>query len=118
MLAREKSAEMIVTRAAEMNTEQLPIILLGDFNLEPGSEALSPVFRDFDDSRLACTGEIAGPAGTYNAFRFDLPVTQRIDYIFISKGKSEVTAYEVISDSNDGLYPSDHLPVFVTVRLK
>ena len=36
MLAREKSTEMIVTRATEMNTEQLPIILLGDFNLEPG----------------------------------------------------------------------------------
>jgi len=117
-LAREKSAEMIVARAAEMNTEHLPIILLGDFNLEPGSEALSPVIGDFNDSRLACTGEIAGPAGTYNAFRFDLPVTQRIDYIFISKGKSEVMKYFVIADSNEGFFPSDHFPVFVRVKLK
>jgi endonuclease/exonuclease/phosphatase family metal-dependent hydrolase len=118
VLAREKSIEMIIARVAEINAEHLPVILMGDFNLEPGSKALSQVMNDFNDSRSVCSGEISGPAGTFNAFRFDLPVTQRIDYIFISKGKSEIIKYVVISDSEDGLYPSDHLPVYVTVRLK
>lgn len=117
-IAREKSAALIVARITALNREQWPVVLMGDFNLEPGSAALNPVIERFNDSRSACPGEIAGPAGTFNAFRFDLPVVERIDYIFISKGKSEVLKYTVISDSDEGLYPSDHFPVFVTVKIK
>ena len=118
VLARERSAEMMVDRIAESNVEQLPVVLMGDFNLEPGNKALNPILRCFDDTRSVSTGEVGGPAGTFNAFRFDLPVVQRIDYVFISKGKSTVMKYDVISDSYEGFYPSDHLPVFVTVKLK
>ena len=118
VLAREKSIELILEKANELNPDHLPVIILGDFNLEPGDHAFNNLLDDYMDSRSACTGEISGPEGTFNAFRFDLPVTQRIDYIFISKGKSEVKTYRVIADANHGLYPSDHFPVFVTVKLR
>jgi endonuclease/exonuclease/phosphatase family metal-dependent hydrolase len=116
--AREKSIELIMEKAEALNTDQVPVVILGDFNLEPGDPAFKNLLNLYMDSRSACTGEISGPMGTYNAFRFDLPVTQRIDYVFISKGKSEVKKYLVIADSNDGLYPSDHCPVFVAVKLR
>jgi endonuclease/exonuclease/phosphatase family metal-dependent hydrolase len=118
VLAREKSVELILEKADTLNPDHLPVIILGDFNLEPGDPAFVHLLNRYMDSRSACTGEISGPEGTYNAFRFDLPVTQRIDYIFVSKGKSEVKKYQVIADANDGLYPSDHCPVFAAVKIR
>jgi len=118
VLAREKSIELILEKTNELNPDHVPVIILGDFNLEPGDRVFTNLLNHYTESRSACTGEINGPEGTYNAFRFDLPVTQRIDYIFISKGKSEVKTYRVIADANDGLYPSDHFPVFATVKLR
>jgi endonuclease/exonuclease/phosphatase family metal-dependent hydrolase len=118
VLAREKSIELILEKADTLNPDHLPVIILGDFNLEPGDRAFENLLNRYMDSKSACTGEISGPEGTYNAFRFDLPVTQRIDYIFISKGKSEVKKYQVIADANDGLYPSDHCPVSAVVKIR
>jgi endonuclease/exonuclease/phosphatase family metal-dependent hydrolase len=118
VLAREKSIELILEKADTLNPDHLPVILLGDFNLEPGDRAFGNLLNYYVDSKSASTGEISGPEGTFNAFRFDLPVTQRLDYIFISKGKSEVKKYQVIANANEGLYPSDHCPVFATVKIR
>jgi endonuclease/exonuclease/phosphatase family metal-dependent hydrolase len=117
-LARERSIELILKKIDEINTGYVPVIILGDFNLEPENRAFQSLLKQYADSRSACTGEITGPEGTFNAFRFDMPVTKRIDYIFVSRGKSEVKTYRVIADANDGLYPSDHFPVFATVKLR
>ncbi|MBN1414104.1 MAG: endonuclease/exonuclease/phosphatase family protein [Bacteroidales bacterium] len=116
--AREKSTELIAAKARELNPKKIPVILLGDFNLEPGDKALDTILTDFEDALSTCSGEITGPTGTFNAFRFDLPVTQRIDYIFVSKGRSEIRKYAVIGDACKGRYPSDHLPVLVNVKLR
>jgi endonuclease/exonuclease/phosphatase family metal-dependent hydrolase len=41
-----------------------------------------------------------------------------IDYIFVSKKPAvRVDKYAVLSDARDLKYPSDHLPVFVTINL-
>lgn len=118
VLAREKSIELILEKADTLNPDHLPVILLGDFNLEPGDRAFGNLLDYYMDSKSACTGESSGPEGTFNAFRFDLPVKQRLDYIFVSKGKSEVKEYRVIADANKGLYPSDHCPVFAAVKIR
>jgi len=118
VLAREKSIELIMEMADTLNPDHLPVILLGDFNLEPGDRAFGNLLAYYVDSKTACTGEISGPEGTFNAFRFDMPVKQRLDYIFVSKGKSEVKTYRVIADANQGRYPSDHCPVFATVKVR
>ena len=39
-----------------------------------------------------------------------------IDYIFI-KNKVEVLQHGILSDSWDGMYPSDHFPVIADLRL-
>jgi endonuclease/exonuclease/phosphatase family metal-dependent hydrolase len=118
VLAREKSIELILEKANELNTDHVPVIILGDFNLEPDDQTIQRMLNRYQDSRLVCRGDRSGPEGTFNDFRFDIPVTKRIDYIFVSKGKSKIKNYSVIADANNGLYPSDHFPVFAVVKLR
>jgi len=59
-----------------------------------------------------------GPDGTFNGFHIDapLPVEERIDHIFHTRG-IEVLSWGALTDSFQGRYPSDHLPVQVLLRL-
>ena len=113
--ARINSARLIVSKINELNTGNYPVILMGDFNLEPGSEPVKYLSEHFNDSRYASREVCFGPEGTFNAFRFDEPVTRRIDYIFTGRDKIEVLKYAVLSDSKDCRYYSDHLPVFAEI---
>jgi endonuclease/exonuclease/phosphatase family metal-dependent hydrolase len=115
-LARVNSVKLILQKIGELNTEQLPVILTGDFNAEPKSETYKIVSRAMSDSKTASKASPVGPSGTFNGFKFDKPVTKRIDYIF-TKG-FDVLKYAVLNDSKDGRYPSDHLPVMALVALK
>ena len=58
-----------------------------------------------------------GPVGTFNGFRFDAPLKDRIDYIFVSKHFT-VSKYAALSDTLEQRYPSDHLPVVADVEMK
>jgi endonuclease/exonuclease/phosphatase family metal-dependent hydrolase len=113
--ARSNSSRLIVSKINALNTENHPVILMGDFNLEPGSEPVEYLSEHFNDSRHAAIEVCFGPEGTFNAFRFDEPVTSRIDYIFTGKENIEVLKYAVLSDSKDCRYYSDHLPVFAEI---
>ncbi len=58
-----------------------------------------------------------GPDGTFSGFKFNEPVTRRIDYIMVSKSKGlEIEKYGVLSSSINLRYPSDHFPVLVDLR--
>ena len=59
---------------------------------------------------------VFGPEGTFNGFQFDKPVTRRIDFAFVSEDV-EVNKYAVLSDNWNLHYPSDHLPILITLRL-
>jgi len=114
--AREESAKLIFSKIEKINTAYLPVILMGDFNLEPESNAIQFLSEEMDDSKSLSKNVVFGPDGTFNGFNFLEPVTRRIDYIFTSKGDLEVLKYAVLSDSWNLKYPSDHLPVFVELR--
>lgn len=58
-----------------------------------------------------------GPVGTFNGFKPDAPLTDRIDYIFVSE-QIEVHRYATLTDRFNGRYPSDHLPVVARVALR
>lgn len=115
--AREKSARLISEKIKKLNKEKLPFILMGDFNLEPGSSEIQFLSGKFDDTR-SIASLVYGPEGTFNGYNFMKPVTRRIDYIFTSKGDFDILKYGVLSDSKDLKYPSDHLPVLVSLKLK
>ncbi len=115
--ARVESVKLILKKAKELNRENLPFVVMGDFNLDPETDAVNEMktqlFDTHDVAKLAF-----GPTGTFNAFEFHKPVTRRIDYIFIPKTGLEVKKYAILSDSKDCRYPSDHLPVYVELIVK
>ena len=113
--ARENSAKLIWEKISALNKENLPVILMGDLNLEPHTGGIRFLMRKMNDSKAVAKLDF-GPEGTYNGYNFEEPVTRRIDYIFTSD-EIEVKKYGVLSDSKDLKYPSDHLPVWVEVDL-
>ena len=117
-VARLRSAELIVDRIKNINAENLPVVLMGDFNLEPASSALAPILGYLNDAKAVASEVAYGPEGTFNGFKFHEPVTKRIDYVFTSPEGIEVLKHGVLSDSKDLKYPSDHFPVLVVLRLE
>ncbi|HSP12436.1 MAG TPA: endonuclease/exonuclease/phosphatase family protein [Salegentibacter sp.] len=115
--ARKNSTKLIYERISELNNEKLPVILMGDLNLEPDAEEIQFLSEKFDDSKKVANLDF-GPEGTFNAYDFSKPIIRRIDYIFTSKDNIEVEKYAVLSDSWELKYPSDHLPVLVQLKLK
>ncbi len=116
--ARTNSAKMIIGKINAINTENVPVILTGDFNSEIKSTAYKFLSSWMNDSKVISEELPFGPSGTFNNFEFNKPVTLLIDYIFTSKDNIAVTKYGVLSDSKDCKYPSDHLPVYVELFLK
>ncbi|HKJ49478.1 MAG TPA: endonuclease/exonuclease/phosphatase family protein, partial [Christiangramia sp.] len=110
-MARLNSAKLIIQKIKELNNQDLPVFLMGDFNLEPDSEGIKILSGFLEKSREKA--EISfGPKGTFNGYNFNEPVTRRIDYIF-SNDKVKVKKYAVLSDSKELRYPSDHFPVMI-----
>lgn len=116
-LSRLNSAKLIIEKINEFNKKDFPIILLGDFNLEPESENIQYIKKYLNDSKEVSLTEPFGPSGTFNGFNFHEPVTRRIDYIFVSKNDVAVKKYAILSDNWNLKYPSDHLPVFIELQL-
>lgn len=117
-LARTNSIRLIVSKIQELNTQDYPVILMGDFNSVPEDERMVMLKNKMLDSRDISTEKPFGPTGTFNGFKYQEPVTSRIDYIFLSKNNPfKVQKYAVLSDAIDLKYPSDHLPVYVELRM-
>ena len=114
-IARKASAILLIQKIKELNTKNLPVILMGDFNLEPESENITYITTHLKDSKEVSLSKPFGPSGTFNGFNFHEPVTRRIDYIFVSS-KIKVNTHAVLSDNWDCKYPSDHLPVYVKLQ--
>jgi endonuclease/exonuclease/phosphatase family metal-dependent hydrolase len=116
-IARTKGIELILYKIKMLNTQNYPIIFMGDFNSEPTEERIINLKKLMIDSQEISEENPFGPSGTFNAFKHNEPVLKKIDYIFLSKENHfKVKKYAVLSDSKDLKYPSDHLPVYVEIR--
>ena len=113
--ARRNSVKLIHEKIEELTRKHLPVILMGDLNLEPETAEIQFLGEHYKDSKKI-SNLVFGPEGTFNAYEFEKPVTRRIDYIFVSKGV-HVKKYAVLSDNKELRYPSDHLPVLVELEL-
>ena len=115
--ARKESAVLILKKIGEIAERNEPIILTGDFNLTPAEKPLILIRQKLKDSRQISQAVPQGPIGTFNGFDFASKLENRIDYIFVNK-LVEVKKYCVLTDSREGRYPSDHLPVLAELQLK
>jgi endonuclease/exonuclease/phosphatase family metal-dependent hydrolase len=117
-LARTNSILLILSKIRELNPKNYTVFLMGDFNTEPTEERITNLKKEMLDSQDISAEKPFGPSGTFNGFKHHEAVTKRIDYIFLSKNNSfTVEKYAVLSDSKELKYPSDHLPVFIELKI-
>lgn len=107
--ARIEAAKLIKKKIMEI-APTLPIILTGDLNVTPETEAIATLKTFLTDTKEASIEPAYGPEGTFNGFKFNAPLKNRIDYIFVNKG-FKVQKYASLTDSKDLRYPSDHQPI-------
>lgn len=107
--ARIESAKLLKRKIQEI-APKLPVVFTGDLNVTPETEAIATIKSFLIDAKEASVEPAYGPVGTFNAFKFDSPLKDKIDYIFVNKG-FKVQKFGVLSDSKDLRYPSDHLPI-------
>lgn len=117
-IARMESAKLILAKIKELNKANYPFVLTGDFNLTEDNESIKKITETlYDAKKVAKLNH--GPEGTWNAFDFSKPVTERIDYIFIPKDKNvSVKKYATLSDNKNLRYFSDHLAVLADIEIK
>jgi endonuclease/exonuclease/phosphatase family metal-dependent hydrolase len=116
--ARVRSAALILSKIKEINKANMPAILMGDFNLEPSSEGMVLFNSELQGAHLAFDAVHHGPEGTFNAFDIKNPSNRRIDYVFHKNSQLKVLREAVFTDSFDGIFPSDHFPVYVEFDIK
>ena len=113
--AREKSAELILSKIDELNSTDLPVIVMGDLNSYPDSKPIQ-IFKSRLSDVLEISGKpIYGPTGTFNGFNSNEIVDKRIDYIFTSK-LLVMSCMHIDDRLSNNSFVSDHLPVFVVVE--
>jgi len=105
--ARALGMECILSFLKEYNKKlELPVIMMGDFNAEPDSRAIEMCKECLND----VTGELEK---TFHDFGRD---SQKIDYIFVSdEFKARVKKVGIWDDCLDGIYLSDHFPVYTEI---
>jgi endonuclease/exonuclease/phosphatase family metal-dependent hydrolase len=116
--AREQSAALIVKKIGEISGS-LPVILTGDFNTPDTAAPYQTIISSQmlkDAKTVSKTGHY-GPDGSFSTFEVASKLGERIDYIFINN-RYEVLRHAILTDSRNGRYPSDHLPVIAEIRLK
>ncbi len=112
--ARIFELKLVCRRMEELNSsDPLPTILTGDFNASPNSRAIQ-LLKSFELPRLSSVSESA-EGGTYHFFK-GKESNMRIDHVFASPEFSVVSS-EIVRTSQNGVYPSDHYPLLVTLSI-
>lgn len=109
--ARWQSGRLMVDKIRAIAKNE-PVIFVGDLNSTPDTEQVKTIQTLLRDAYQVTAQPPYGPVGTFNGFKLTAPLTDRIDYVFVSK-PIRVLQYGVLTDNLDGRFPSDHLPVMV-----
>jgi endonuclease/exonuclease/phosphatase family metal-dependent hydrolase len=111
--ARKNSAALLKQKANDI-AKDLPLIITGDFNCTR-DDGPYQVMMDPKGIMLSDPAP-ENPPGTFCSFKVNSIECKAIDYIFHSNAwKAE--GYQVINDNDGKYYPSDHLPVMVSLML-
>ena len=116
-IARVNSSKLILEKIKELNTENLPLTLTGDFNLTDETEPIKIISKSLDNAYYHSKKPHYGPKGTFTAFDVNTVPKERIDYIFVKGFETETI--RTINDRRENLlYPSDHFPILAEISFK
>jgi beta-glucosidase len=124
--AREESARLLLHRI-DLIAGQMPVVVTGDFNFNEAShgyeiltgkivEKPKTALLALRDARYLSQHGHYGPTSTFNEFKGLVP-NMKIDYVFV-KGNVRVLQHGALSDTWDGRFPSDHLPVLAEIEFE
>ncbi|MCH5316856.1 MAG: endonuclease/exonuclease/phosphatase family protein [Eubacterium sp.] len=92
----------------------LPSMIMGDFNAAEGSQTYISATENFLDAKYQTENTME--SCTYEGYGESLG-GKAIDHLMISKTGFEVNSYKVVTDTYDGVYPSDHFQLSVNLTL-
>lgn len=105
--AQKNGLKLIVDRIAEINPDGLPMVLTGDFNIEPKNPALKDL-----DARMQSARNIAEKTDDHATYNGWGKSSTMIDYIYVS-GFSSCPEYQTVTKRyEDRKFISDHYPIF------
>jgi len=124
--ARKESAKLLLRQIKNI-AGNFSAIVTGDFNSTPNSVPYKILtngkergagFKLFD-AKTVSQYPHHGPIGTFTGFNFSklLDDNEPIDYIFITKN-IKVLRHGTLSDTFDGFFPSDHMPVLAEIIIE
>lgn len=124
--ASANSAQIYLSKARElMQKETLPCILVGDMNSHPTEPLAKGLLELWNDPVKSIEeSHRFGPRGTFNSHDINRKMDSdnyRIDYIFYTGSPTKIYVKEYRCNDKKyhttaDIYPSDHLPISVTVK--
>jgi len=108
---QKKSARIVLRELSENQHPDHPVVITGDFNADPDS----PAYREFvieNGFKEVYEGEYTS---TYHGFT-GTPRGDHIDWILF-RGPIEAVEKDLITESFNGGYPSDHFPVLARFKI-
>jgi endonuclease/exonuclease/phosphatase family metal-dependent hydrolase len=115
-VARRESSKLLISRIKQI-ASGYPVFATGDYNARPDDEPIQTLLQDglLKDSYVLTKQPPYGTTGTFQGFRPDAPLQNRIDFIFVTDGIS-ILKYGVLNERPYGKFPSDHCPVLVVAE--
>lgn len=93
----------------------LPSMIMGDFNAYEDSKTYKMATEEFDDAKYLTSEPDKGSTYQNWGEKIDTPC---IDYFMLSKGDFSVNTFHTIRTTFDGVYPSDHFPIYMELTIK
>jgi endonuclease/exonuclease/phosphatase family metal-dependent hydrolase len=117
--AREKGARLIRDRIAKVQPD-MPLVLTGDFNADNGNNPAYDILTEkgvLEDTWKLAAERRNAELNTFNGFNAVGRQSRRIDWI-LGRSLASVRATEIVVQSENGPFPSDHFPVMAWLTLK
>jgi endonuclease/exonuclease/phosphatase family metal-dependent hydrolase len=119
--ARRESARLLLRKIAEIAGPGGPVVVTGDLNTTPDSEPYrilttgAGTLGALVDALHASSCPHHGPTSSWNGFK-EIQPGRRIDFILV-RPPVGVLQHGILSDTFDGRFPSDHLPVIAELTI-
>lgn len=116
-VARAESAKLLIEKVAEI-AGSLPALCTGDFNSNQQTSVYTTIATSgiLADSYARTTERIHAEWPSYNGYKYiSTPPARamRIDHIFVTKGRTKVQSWRIVTTGYAQKYPSDHFPVVI-----
>jgi endonuclease/exonuclease/phosphatase family metal-dependent hydrolase len=130
VVARQRSAQLIVDRSKGFLDRSYAVAFTGDFNSQPNEDAYQTIQNSPGSPFVDATTLLSetrdtrkyGHAKTYTGFDFGEHTKKRIDYVFLAPRYStpwDVKGVGILETRfDDGVANSDHRPAVADVILK